>query len=137
MKCTKCGIGEVIFNDDVVRLDNKERVMYHHQRGMCNSCGMIYDKDVLPRRKGRNASALSIWALILGFFPMTSLLGIILAILDLKNKDERYSHYMSYLGLVFAGIWLVATAGLCLLVIYAGNHLEVSEGIFMLYKNIC
>lgn len=100
MKCTKCKVGEVVFDNDVIRLDNKERVIFHHQIGHCNNCGMTYDKDVLPRKRSRNASSLSIGAIILTIIPIIPFVGLILAIVDIVKKDQRFSHYLSYIAIV-------------------------------------
>lgn len=70
-----------------------------------------YSNDISDEKTGH--SKLSIIALILGILGCTSIIGLILAIVDLaKSKDDDYKHVCSWVCVGIASFWFIVGVAL-------------------------
>lgn len=75
-----------------------------NNEAFCNKCGM---KNPMYNANTNNKnSTLSIFALVLSIIGCTSLVGLILAIIDLNNKDGK-KKTCSIIAIVFSGISII------------------------------
>ncbi len=81
--------------------------------GQCPQCGKKYDLDGGSSTTQKSASKLSILALVFSIFAVTFLIGIILAIVDLKSNDDYHHHTCSWIAIgIGVAVVILATFAL-------------------------
>ncbi|MCI8507286.1 MAG: hypothetical protein HFJ06_01795 [Lachnospiraceae bacterium] len=98
MKCSKCKQAEVIFDDEVVRMNKKGKIVFDHAVGYCPACDTRYEIDKLGTHGRPKRSDLSFIAFILSGLFVTAPLGIICAIIDLVKGESTQDHKLSVLA---------------------------------------
>lgn len=81
----------------------------------CPNCGNPINLNsnsdvVVNNKKGKKVrkkdSTLSIWAFVLSLFAYLSVIGFILALVDLCQNDKEKSHGCSVVAIIFFLIWI-------------------------------
>lgn len=80
-----------------------------------------------PVSPGGKNSKLSIIAFILSITGCLFIVGLILAIIDLKNKDDGFKHSFSYTSLVICGLWLILSVAVKALGGGSSNKSDVAD----------
>ena len=109
--CKKCGekiriVPETVGNDS-------QGLPIIHRIAYCDNCRIKYDLDYTQIEKTSNASkkeekkysTLSVWALVLSLFGITSFIAFILALVDLCQNDKSKKHAGSWFALIFTGLY--------------------------------
>lgn len=115
MKCEKCG-NELRLGNEQVGLDQQNNPVIH-QFVYCDNCRIKTDMTLQQQKyinveksekqPAKKDSVLSIAALVFSLFGCFSIVGFIMAIIDLCINDKKTRHIGSWVALVFCCIWLV------------------------------
>lgn len=106
--CKKCGSSLRI---DSKKIFENEHTIVYENRKCCDNCKVIYSKYNKKVSKTKENSALSIWAIVLSLFGITSFIAFILALVDLGINDKTKKHLGSWVALVFCAIYLIIGGG--------------------------
>ncbi len=111
MKCSKCKQAEVIFDDEVVRMNKKGKIVFDHAVGYCPVCDTRYEIDKLGTHGRPEGSDLSLIAFMLSGLFVTAPFGVICGIVDLIKGKPTQSHKLSgiaiFIGLCFSYMLLL------------------------------
>lgn len=112
--CGKCN-KPINIIEKIVSENETERI--HEVTEQCDNCKIIYkkyNKKVIKPKAARKDSALSIWAVVLSLFGITSFIAFILALVDLGINDKTKRHLGSWVALVFCVLYLFVGGGVIL-----------------------
>lgn len=128
MKCTKCG-GELILGSQQVGVDDNGLPIIH-RTGTCQQCGVKFDFDKKPidnkkKKVQKKDTALGTTALVLSLFGCTTILSLVLALIDLGIGDKERKHSNAKGALVVCGIYFVI--GILPFILLSGNNQNNKE----------
>lgn len=112
--CGKCN-KPINIIEKIVSENETERI--HEVTEQCDNCKIIYkkyNKKVIKPKAARQDSALSIWAVVLSLFGITSFIAFILALVDLGINDKKKRHLGSWVALAFCVLYLFVGGGVIL-----------------------
>lgn len=105
MKCTKCG-KEMREGREKVGIENG--VAVYNTFAHCDNCNQKVNLDTLKKSKEpKKNSTLSVWACALSLFGCTSLIALILAVVDLCKNDKTKKHIGSWFALIMCTLYLI------------------------------
>lgn len=117
-KCPNCN-SNFRYGTEQIGTDSNNIPLYH-RFGYCDNCKSKYDIDVLQSktnktisRKPTEYSTLSIWALVLSIFGITSFIGLILSLVDLIGYSKNKRHGLSWFALFLSLAILISSFFIC------------------------
>lgn len=120
--CGKCN-KPINIIEKIISENETERI--HEVTEQCDNCKIIYkkyNKKVIKPKAARQDSALSIWAVVLSLFGITSFIAFILALVDLGINDKKKRHLGSWVALAFCVLYLFVGGGIFLGTSSSHNH---------------
>ena len=115
-KCPKCGL-QFRYGTEPVGIDNNGIPVYQ-RFGYCDTCKSKYNLDALGTRgvetvvkEERKNSSLSIWAIVLSLFVITSFISVILSLIDLCMMNKEEKHHWSCIALTISVLTLICFFG--------------------------
>ena len=108
MKCRKCKEADIVWDDEVIRMNEKKQITYNHSIGHCPKCNVTYEIDNMGTNGRAKNSSFSILSTILVGFIFTAPIGIIMAMVDLikgsPDEDHTFSILSIFIGVIILGL---------------------------------
>jgi hypothetical protein len=110
MNCSKCG-KKLRIGDEQIGV-NEQNIPIIKKFAYCDNCMLRYD---LKKDAKKKDSTLSIIALVLSLFTITSFFGVVVGLIDLCMNDKNYRHIGSWFAVIYGILASIVLGGIIIL----------------------